>query len=59
MIINDSVKIIINFFVFIRHPTTCSSMADILSVLFFHTMKYDPKQPRHPANDRFVLSKVI
>lgn len=39
------------------HPSSCSSMADILSVLFFNTMRYDPKVPRHPANDRFVLSK--
>lgn len=39
------------------HPTSCSSMAEILSVLFFNTMKYDPKEPRHPSNDRFVLSK--
>jgi len=39
------------------HPTSCSSMADILSVLFFNTMKYCTKEPRHPANDRFVLSK--
>lgn len=39
------------------HPTSCSSMADILSVLFFHTMKYSAKEPKHPANDRFVLSK--
>jgi transketolase len=39
------------------HPTTCMSAADIMSVLFFHVMKYDPKDPQSPANDRFVLSK--
>jgi len=39
------------------HPTSCSSIADIMSVLFFDTMKYSVKEPRHPANDRFVLSK--
>jgi len=39
------------------HPTSCSSMAEILSVLFFNEMKYDTKYPRSPANDRFVLSK--
>jgi transketolase len=39
------------------HPTSCSSMADIVSVLFFNTMRYDPKDPRNASNDRFVLSK--
>lgn len=39
------------------HPSSCSSMAEITSVLFFNTMKYNPKEPRHPTNDRFVLSK--
>jgi transketolase len=32
-------------------------MAEIMSVLFFNVMKYDRKQPKHPANDRFILSK--
>ena len=32
-------------------------MADILSVLFFHTMRYTVKDPRNANNDRFVLSK--
>ena len=43
------------------HPTSCSSMAELMSVLFFRVMKYkDPrihKDQRDPANDRFVLSK--
>jgi len=39
------------------HPTSCASMAEIMSVLFFDTMKYSCKEPRHPANDRFILSK--
>ncbi|HKZ51724.1 MAG TPA: transketolase, partial [Candidatus Acidoferrales bacterium] len=39
------------------HPTTCLSAADLMSVLFFHVMRYDPKNPLDPANDRFVLSK--
>src|SRR3972149_5214016 len=38
------------------HPTTCLS-ADRMSVLFFPVMRYDPKNPLDPANDRFVLSK--
>ncbi|XP_039626914.1 transketolase-like [Polypterus senegalus] len=39
------------------HPTSCCSAAEIMSVLFFHTMKYKALDPRHPCNDRFVLSK--
>ena len=39
------------------HPTTCLSAADLVSALFFDVMRYDPKNPTHPANDRFVLSK--
>jgi transketolase len=39
------------------HPSSCCSAAEIVSALFFSVMRYDPKHPRHPANDRFVLSK--
>jgi len=39
------------------HPTTCLSAADIVSALFFHVMKYNPVDPTHPNNDRFILSK--
>jgi len=39
------------------HPTTCLSAADIVSVLFFYAMHYDPHSPIHPNNDRFILSK--
>ncbi|XP_043823059.1 transketolase [Dromiciops gliroides] len=39
------------------HPTSCCSAAEIMAVLFFHTMKYKPQDPRDPSNDRFVLSK--
>ncbi|XP_061527091.1 transketolase-like [Phycodurus eques] len=39
------------------HPTSCCSVAEIMSVVFFHTMKYRPEEPRNPNNDRFVLSK--
>lgn len=45
-----------NFFSF-RHPTSCSSMAEIMSVLFFHTMRYKVSAPKDPSSDRFVLSK--
>lgn len=41
------------------HPTSCASMAELITVLFFHPngMHFDPKNPRNPANDVFVLSK--
>lgn len=39
------------------HPTSCSSMAEITSVLFFNTMRYSVESPRDPSSDRFILSK--
>uniref|UniRef100_A0A8C9T510 Transketolase n=1 Tax=Scleropages formosus TaxID=113540 RepID=A0A8C9T510_SCLFO len=39
------------------HPTSCCSAAEIMSVLFFHTMRYKTQDPRNPCNDRFVMSK--
>ena len=39
------------------HPTSCLSSADIMSVLFFSQMSYDPHNPTHPENDEFILSK--
>jgi transketolase len=39
------------------HPTTCLSAADIVAALFFAEMRFDPRDPRHPDADRFVLSK--
>lgn len=32
-----------NFWLHFRHPTSCCSIAEILSVLFFHTMRYKGK----------------
>ncbi len=39
------------------HPSSCLSAADLVSALFFHVMRYHPRNPLHPGNDRFVLSK--
>jgi transketolase len=39
------------------HPTSCASAAEIMAVLFFSVMRYDPQDPKNPANDVFVLSK--
>jgi transketolase len=39
------------------HPTSCLSAAEIVAALFFGEMRFDPKNPQNPDNDRFVLSK--
>lgn len=39
------------------HPTSSCSSAEIVATLFFAEMHYDVQNPRHPAADRFVLSK--
>ncbi|MBX3300582.1 MAG: transketolase [Nitrospira sp.] len=39
------------------HVTSCCSAADIMSVLFFAVMRYDPQRPDYIGNDRFILSK--
>jgi transketolase len=39
------------------HPSTCASAAEIMAALFFAEMRYDPRDPGNPDNDRFVLSK--
>jgi len=39
------------------HPTSCCSMAEITSALFFDVMRYKVTAPRDPSSDRFVLSK--
>ena len=39
------------------HPTSCCSMADLMAAIFFGEMRFDPRDPHNPENDRFVLSK--
>ncbi len=39
------------------HPTTCLSMADLAACLFFHEMRFNPKDPQDWGNDELVLSK--
>ncbi len=39
------------------HATSSLSAADIMTVLFFYTMRYDPNNFNNPNNDRFILSK--
>ncbi|HET7292471.1 MAG TPA: transketolase [Vicinamibacteria bacterium] len=39
------------------HPTTCMSCAEIMAVLFFEEMRWDPRDPSGRDADVFVLSK--
>lgn len=39
------------------HPTSSLSCADIVAALFFHEMRWDPKDPKARNVDSFVLSK--
>jgi transketolase len=39
------------------HPTSCLSAAELVAAIFFHAMKFDPRNPNGPESDRFVLSK--
>jgi transketolase len=39
------------------HPSSCLSAADLVAALFFGHMRFDPKNPQYPNNDRFILSK--
>ncbi len=39
------------------HPGGSLSIAEIMSVLYFEEMRVDPKDPKNPDRDRFVLSK--
>ena len=39
------------------HPTSCMSAAELVAGVFFHAMKFDPKNANSNENDRFVLSK--
>ena len=39
------------------HPTSCMSAADLVAAVFFYAMRFFVANPKHPLNDRFVLSK--
>jgi transketolase len=39
------------------HPGGSLSVADIMTFLYFKEMRVDPKSPKNPDRDRFVLSK--
>jgi len=39
------------------HYGSVFSAAEILAVLYYHVLRYDPKNPAWPDRDRFILSK--
>ena len=39
------------------HPGGSLSIAEIMTVLYFHVLRLDPKNPDWPDRDRFILSK--
>ena len=39
------------------HPGGSLSAIDILTVLYFHTLRHHPQEPEWPLRDRFILSK--
>src|ERR1051325_1358532 len=39
------------------HPSSSLSLAHLVTVLMYHQMRYDPKDPWNPGNDRLVLSE--
>ncbi len=39
------------------HPGGSLSSIDIITALYFNKMRYDPKNPKWPDRDRFILSK--
>src|SRR6202000_1925909 len=39
------------------HPSTALSLAHLTTVLMYHQMRWDPKDPWNGASDRLVLSE--
>lgn len=39
------------------HPGGSLSATEVLIALYFHKMRHDPKKPKWPDRDRFILSK--
>lgn len=39
------------------HPSSAMSLAHLVSVLMYHQMRFDPKEPSHPTADRLILSE--
>jgi len=39
------------------HPTSCASIAQLVTVLMYHHMRWEPANPGHSSSDRLVLSE--
>ncbi|MFM9959363.1 MAG: transketolase [Phycisphaerales bacterium] len=39
------------------HPSSALSIGHLVTVLFFHSMRWSPEQPDYPTSDRLVLSE--
>ncbi len=39
------------------HPTSAMSIGHLVTVLMYHTMRWDPKNPGDPRSDRLILSE--
>lgn len=39
------------------HPSTAMSIGHLVTVLMYHTMRWDPKNPGDPRSDRLILSE--
>jgi transketolase len=39
------------------HPGGSLSLADIMAVLYFHILRFEPREPNAPDRDRVILSK--
>src|SRR5207237_1364905 len=39
------------------HPSTGLSLAHLVTMLMYHQMRWDPKDPWNPSSDRLVLSE--
>src|SRR6187401_2857498 len=39
------------------HPSSCTSIGHLVTVLMFHTMRWSPDYPAYPTSDRLVLSE--
>src|SRR5690606_38087092 len=39
------------------HPTSCASLAHLVTVLMYNHMRWEPANPAHPCSDRLVLSE--
>ncbi len=39
------------------HPSTSLSLTHLVTVLMYHQMRWDPKDPWNPLSDRLVLSE--